>query len=328
MSKKKRLLSGIQPTGKLHLGNYLGAISNWVEMQDDYDAFYAIVDLHSLTTVYENPDALRNDKDEMALDLLACGVDPEKCCLFIQSEVPAHAELHLILSMVTPLPWLTRVPNYKGKIDDLKDKDLNTYGFLGYPVLMASDILLYQADIVPVGKDQQPHLELAREIGRRFNHLYNYDFPIPEDKLTEVPTLLGTDGRKMSKSYGNTIPITATKDDVQKKVMGMFTDPNRKRREDPGNPHVCPVFSYHQLFNSQERINFVEYACSTAKIGCVDCKKECAEKVIEALKPFREKRQDLEKDPGYVKKIFKEGTKRANDVAQDTLQGVKKAIGL
>lgn len=325
---KKRLLSGIQPTGKMHLGNYLGAVSNWVNLQNDYDSIFLIVDYHSLTSVYENPEQLRAHKRDLAIDLLSVGVDPEKCALCYQSDVPEHCELHLIFSMMTPLPWLTRVPTYKSKMDEIKDKDLNTYGFLGYPVLQAADILLYEANIVPVGQDQLPHLELTREIARRFNHLYKGDFPEPMELLTETPAIPGIDGRKMSKSYGNTIPVTASPDDIEKLVLKMLTDSNRVRRNDPGNPDICPVFGYHKLFSALERQTQIDTACRSAEIGCFDCKKECAERVIETLRPFYEKRQALLADPAYVDQVLTQGAAKARKIAQSTIQRTRQLVGL
>ncbi len=324
----KRLISGIQPTGKMHLGNYLGAISNWVKLQDNYDSYFLIADLHSLTTVYEHPQKLRDDKLDLAIDLLSCGIDPEKCCLCYQSDVPEHAELFLVLSMMSPLPWLTRVPSYKGKIEELKEKDLDTYGFLGYPVLQAADIMLYKGEIVPVGHDQIPHLELAREIARRFNHLYQPIFPEPAHLLTEFPVLPGLDGRKMSKSYGNTIPLSTPVDEMRKLVLGMFTDPNRKRRSDPGNPDICPVFAYHKIYNNPKRIGEIHLDCSTAQIGCVQCKSEFADLLIESLKEYRQRREMFLRDPGEINRILKKGAEKARAIASETLGEVKRVIGL
>ncbi len=325
---KKRLVSGIQPTGRMHLGNYLGAIQNWVSLQDDYESFFMIVDLHALTSVYEDPSQLRKSKRELAIDLLASGVDPEKACLFYQSEVVEHAELHLYLSMVTPLSWLERVPTYKGKIAELKEKDLHTYGFLGYPVLQAADILLYQGDVVPVGKDQLPHLELARQIVRRFNHLYKTDFPEADESLTHFPLLPGLDGRKMSKSYKNTIPLSSTPEEITALVLKMTTDPQRVRRNDPGNPEVCSVFSYHKLFNTEYSLKKIDAQCRAGSIGCVDCKQQCAALIVDKLATFREKRAYFEANPDIVDAVLDRGAKRASEVAKDTMKCVKKVIGL
>lgn len=323
-----RLLSGIQPTGKMHLGNYLGAIQNWVTLQDHYESYFMVVDLHSLTSVYENPAQLRTDKQNLALDLLAAGIDPQKACLFYQSDVPEHSELHLILSMITPLPWLTRVPSYKSKIEEIKDKDLDTYGFLGYPVLQAADILLYKATSVPVGKDQLPHLELSREIARRFNHFYGPIFPEPEAALTEFAILPGLDGRKMSKSYQNTLPISESAETLHSLMMGMLTDPARVKRTDPGHPDICPVFAYHTIFNTKERTSDIQNQCQKAEIGCVACKKECAGLVIDSLAEFRKKRAHFAKDLGQVNALLKQGAEKARETASATLKEVKKAVGL
>lgn len=324
----QRLISGIQPTGKMHLGNYFGAIQNWVALQESYESYFMIADYHALTTVYENPGKLREDKHELVLDLLGAGVDPEKAVLFYQSSVPEHCELHLILSMVTPLPWLTRVPTYKSKMDAIEDKDLHTYGFLGYPVLQTADILLYKGTVVPVGQDQLPHLELAREITRRFNHLIKPLFPEPEAKLTTIPVLVGTDGRKMSKSYNNTLPLSDTPEQTTQKVMRMVTDPQRVKRTDPGNPDVCSVFSYHKLLNTSDRQTAIAAACRSAEIGCVDCKRECASVLNTTLSAFRERRARFESQPDHVQEILVEGGKKAQRLAQHTLAEVKSAIGL
>jgi tryptophanyl-tRNA synthetase len=324
----KRLISGIQPTGKMHLGNYLGAVKNWVELQDQYESYFIIVDLHSLTTVYENPGQLKTDKWNLALDILAAGVDPQKACLFNQSDVPEHSELHLILSMITPLPWLQRVPTYKGKMDEIKDKDLDTYGFLGYPVLQAADIMLYKGDIVPVGRDQLPHLELTREIVRRFNHFFKSVFPEPEDKLTEFPVLPGTDGRKMSKSYKNTLDISDGPDEMEKKVLKMLTDPNRMRLTDPGNPDVCPVFDLHKIYSPNARQAEIDSACRAADIGCVACKRELASMINDSLSKFRDRRAYYEKNESEVRDILAQGAAKARGVAQETLSEVKSVIGL
>ena len=325
---RKRLLSGIQPTGQMHLGNYVGAISNWVKLQHDFDAVFLVVDLHSLTTVYDNPAQLKQDKLELAIDILAAGVDPEKCSLANQSEILEHAELHLILSMITPLPWLTRVPSYKGKILEIKEKDLDTYGFLGYPVLMAADILLYKAEIVPVGKDQVPHLELAREIARRFNHFYGNVFPEPQEQLTQFPILPGTDGRKMSKSYNNTIALSLPPEEMRQKFKKMMTDPARVRRDDTGNPDVCPVFDFHKVFSTPELQAEMAAGCRSAAIGCIDCKNHCADSVDAHLAPYRERRKTLENDLGYVQKNLAMGAERAREIASTTMTQVRSAIGL
>ncbi len=269
---KKKVLSGIQPSGKLHLGNLVGAISNWVKLQDKYDCHYFIADLHALTTGYADTDKLKANVMDVAIDMLSAGLDPEKSTLFIQSDIPEHSELHLMFSMITPLPWLERIPTYKSQIAELKEKDLGTYGFLGYPVLQAADILIYKADYVPVGQDQLPHLEFTREIARRFNHLYKEIFPIPEDLLTEAAVLPGLDGRKMSKSYGNIIAISDPPEVVARRVGEAVTDPARVKKGDKGHPDICVIYAYHKLFNKEEAKR-IKVDCSGAKIGCVECKK-------------------------------------------------------
>ncbi len=324
---KKRVLSGIQPTGKLHLGNYIGALQNWVELQDKYDCYFFIADLHALTTAYDETENLRETIRDVAIDLISVGVDPKKCCLFKQSDVPEHAELHLIFSMITPLPWLERVPTYKSKIKELKDKDLGTYGFLGYPVLQAADILIYKAEFVPVGQDQLPHLELSREIARRFNYFYKEIFPLPKDLLTEVPVLPGLDGRKMSKSYGNVIELADSPEVIKKKVGSMITDPARVKREDKGHPDVCVVYDYHKIFN--EKISKeIAKKCKNADIGCVECKKILSEKLIEMLKPIRDKRKELEAKGKSVEEILKSGAVRARKESSKTMEEVKSTMGL
>ena len=325
---KQRLVSGIQPTGQMHLGNYLGAVQNWVTLQYEYDAYFMIVDLHALTTVYEDPSELRRGKYELALDLLGAGVDPEKACLFYQSDVRQHSELHLVLSMITPLPWLERVPTYKDKMADIKEKDLHTYGFLGYPVLQAADILLYKGDVVPVGKDQLPHLELAREIVRRFNYLYKTALPEAEEKLTQFPILPGLDGKKMSKSYGNTLPISDSAEDLEKKVLRMVTDPGRVRRDDPGDPEICPVFAYHKLFTDASEVSEIDTACREASMGCVDCKRKCAASINGLLSDFRKQRAHYEGQESLVNDILRKGAQKANDVAEQTMSEIRSAIGL
>ncbi|MBT6121678.1 tryptophan--tRNA ligase [bacterium] len=325
---KKRLVSGIQPTGQMHLGNYLGAIQNWVDLQNKYESFLMIADLHSLTTLYEGTSSLKSNKMELALDLLASGIDPEKCCFYFQSDIKEHSELHLILSMLTPIPWLTRVPNYKGKIEELKEKNLDTYGFLGYPVLMAADILLYKAQTVPVGHDQIPHLELTREIARRFNHLYGDVFPIPEEILTKHPVVIGTDGKKMSKSYNNTIPINSSSEDITKLSMKMITDPNRIKRTDPGNPEICPVFSFQKIYNSPDRVQEIETLCKKGEIGCVQCKKEMGSLIGDSLSDFREKRSELKSNKKNVEEILRDGQLKAKKTASETMKEVKNALKL
>lgn len=323
---KKRLLSGIQSTGKIHLGNYFGAVKNWIEMQDEYESFYFVADLHALTTAYEQDISIKANTYEVFSDLLACGLDPNKSTIFVQSFLPQHAEFHLILSMITPLPWLERVPTYKSKIEELKGRDLNTYGFLGYPVLQAADILLYEPDLVPVGKDQAAHLELTREIARRFNFLYKTNFlKEPGDKFTEFPVIPGVDGRKMSKSYGNAIYLADDDDALVKKLKTMFTDPQRLTRKDPGNPEVCGVFDFQKIFNSQEISRLAE-GCKTAGIGCVDCKKLLIDKMIAFIAPIRKKRQMYLEDRAELDHLINLGNQKASQVAESTLQKVKELI--
>jgi len=327
MMKKKRALSGIQPSGKLHLGNLVGALSNWVGLQDKYDCFYFIADLHALTTGYAETGKLKENILDVGMDMLSAGLDPEKSTLFIQSDIPEHSELHLLFSMITPLSWLERVPTYKAQIEELKEKDLGTYGFLGYPVLQAADILIYKADVVPVGQDQLPHLELTREIARRFNYFYKEVFPLPKDLLTAAPVLPGLDGRKMSKSYGNTIGISDTPETVLKKINTAITDPARVKREDKGHPEICTIFAFHKIFNNAETKQ-ISIDCSKAKIGCVECKKLIAKRLNEYLAPIYEKRRTLEKRKDYVREVFFEGGKKAQVMARQTLSEAKKVMGI
>jgi tryptophanyl-tRNA synthetase len=321
---KKRSLSGIQATGKIHLGNYYGAIQNWVNLQNTYNAFYFVADLHALTTSYEQNISIKDNTYEVIADLLASGINPDKSTLFVQSYLPEHAELHLILSMITPLSWLERVPTYKSKIEELKSRDLHTYGFLGYPVLQSADILMYLADVVPVGKDQAPHLELTREIARRFNYLYNTNFlKEPEDIYTETPILQGTDGRKMSKSYNNAIYLADEEEVVVKKIQTMFTDPQRLKRSDPGNPEICGIFALQKIYGNN---NDIEQGCKNATIGCVDCKKKLLEKLLCFLQPIREKRKEFISDKSELDRIIHSGNQKAKEIAKDTLDNIKEII--
>jgi tryptophanyl-tRNA synthetase len=269
--KKKIVLSGARPTGDIHLGNYFGALENWVKMQDQYNCHFFIADWHALTTGYAETASLRENCLSLMADFLACGLDPERSVLFLQSKVMEHAELFLLFSMATPLAWLERCPTYKDMMSQLREKDIATYGFLSYPCLQAADILIYKADFVPVGEDQLPHLELTREIARRFNFLYKSVFPEPQPLMTPVKLLPGTDGRKMSKSYGNTVTFADTPDEVRRKVMNMVTDPARIRRNDPGHPEICPVFAFHKVFSPDE-VTEIECSCRKGEIGCVQCK--------------------------------------------------------
>ena len=324
----KRVLSGIQPTGRAHLGNYVGAIQNWIKLQHEHECFFFIADYHALTTVYENTQNIAEDSFQLAVDLLAAGLDPSKCTLFLQSHVPEHTELHLIFSMFTPLGWLERVPSYKDKLEQMQGTDLHTYGFLGYPVLQAADILLYKADYVPVGKDQLPHLELTREIGRRFNHLYKGKFPEPDALLTQAPFLPGTDGRKMSKSYNNTLPLSDAIEVNHKAVLKMTTDPARIKRTDPGDPSKCPVYTYHQIFSTPETQMSVAEGCRSAGIGCVDCKKQLLLHMDAHFAGYRARREELLGQKQQVLSILENGAKQARAVAQATMLEVKSAVKL
>jgi len=325
---KKRVLSGMQPSGLLHLGNLLGALENWRKLQDQYECYYFIADWHALTTNYADTSKIRTHVKEMVIDWLSAGLDPEKAVLFQQSLVPEHAVLHVLLSMSTPLPWLERVPTYKEKMDQIHDREMNTYGFLGYPVLQAADILIYKAHFVPVGIDQLPHLELTREIGRRFDQLYGEIFPEPQPLMTEYPKLPGTDGRKMSKSYGNTINMSDSPEAITKKVMAMVTDPARVRRNDPGNPDICPLFALDKIFAPKEWCDHVNVECRRAGIGCVDDKKELLKHLLAYLKPMQERRQELVADPKRITDIIQEGSRKARVIAAQTLAEVNEAMKL
>ncbi len=386
----------MRPTGRLHLGHLVGALQNWVRLQHEYESYHFVADWHALTSDYADPSELRSNTQDMVMDWLAVGLDPEKATFFLQSLLPEHAELHLLFSMVTPLGWLERVPTYKEQLENVRDRDLRTYGFLGYPVLQAADILMYKADYVPVGEDQVPHVELTREIARRFNRAYgeltlpelpdegwfglatqtgvasvidarvlmdpavpttekkaaiqrafrraSVDskayylnnglgtvrgvFPEPQALLTLTPKLPGTDGRKMSKSYGNTILLSDPPEIVSSKVADMMTDPARKRRRDPGNPDICPVFDHHKLFSSREVIDRVNRECRTAAIGCVDCKKLMAQNLNAYLAPIQERRQPYEDNPQKVWDVLDQGTSKARKVARATMAEVRAAVKL
>ncbi|MCP2520036.1 tryptophan--tRNA ligase [Candidatus Aminicenantes bacterium AC-335-A11] len=324
---KKIVLSGMRPTGALHLGHIAGALRNWIKLQDKYECYYSIVSWHALSSEYKNSKVIKNYIFELAVDWLSAGLDPEKSVIFLQSEVKEHAELHLLLSMIIPLPWLERVPTFKEMQKQLPDKELNTYGFLGYPVLQTADIIIYKANYVPVGEDQVYHIELAREIVRRFNRFFGKVFPEPEVLLTEVPRLAGTDGRKMSKSYNNAIYIGDPPSVIEEKIKPMVTDTRRKRRSDPGEPNDCPVFTLHKAFTPEEKINELAQACRKASIGCLDCKKVIIDELIEEFAPLREKRNELLKNPKIVWDILEEGNKKARKKAQQTMEEVRKAIG-
>jgi tryptophanyl-tRNA synthetase len=325
--KKGRVFSGARPTGRQHLGNYLGAIKNYVALQDDYNCVYCIVDLHALTTV-DTTENLKLNTREMALDFLAAGIRPEETIIFVQSHVPQVTELHTILSMVTPLGKLTALPTFKEKVR--QNPDNVNYGLVGYPVLMTADIVLYKADVVPVGIDQAPHLEFAREIVRSFNYHYNTDVLIePMMKNTEIPKVIGIDGKdKMSKSLDNHIEIAATPEETHKRIMQMVTDPQRVRRDDPGDPDVCNVFSLHKTFSSAEEVAMIDVECRRAGIGCVDCKKMFSKNLNAHFEPFRERRAALEAEPDYVKDVLADGAARAQAIARVTIAEVKDAVGL
>ncbi|MFP5227758.1 MAG: tryptophan--tRNA ligase [Acidobacteriota bacterium] len=333
VSERKRVLSGMRPTGKLHLGNYMGALHNWVRLQDAYDCYFFIADWHALTTDYADPSQIAANKREVILDYLAAGLDPARSVLFVQSDVKAHAELHLLLSMITSVGWLERVPTYKEQQENIRDKDLSTYGFLGYPLLQAADILLYQPAFVPVGQDQVAHVELTREVARRFNQMYKGSagaeiLPEPQALLTPAPKLPGTDGRKMSKSYGNTILLSDPEAEIRAKIKPMVTDPARIRRKDPGNPDKCPVGDLHKIFSNQETIAKVYEGCTTAGIGCIECKSWTADAIVATLAPIQERRVQFEQNPGLVTDILAEGARRATARAEQTMQEVRSAMGV
>lgn len=319
------IFSGMRPTGKLHIGNYYGALTNWIQLQNEYKCYYGVVDWHALTTGYDNTSMMKENMIEMVIDWLSAGIDPNKSTLLIQSHVPEHAELHLLLSMITPLAWLERNPVLKEQVRDLNLKENMGYGLLGYPVLMASDILIYKSNAVPVGEDQSPHVELAREIGRRFNNLYNHVFPIPKLKLSHTPRIPGTDGRKMSKSLKNDISLSDKPEDIKNKVLSMITDPRKIRLSDPGHPEVCVVYKYHEIFNKKEFQN-IEIDCRKAQLGCVACKKRLAEVLIQSFQSFREKRNYYEKNSQLVWEILMKGSEEARKVAKKTLSEVRKAM--
>jgi len=323
--KKGTILSGMRPTGALHLGNYFGALENWVKLQDEYNCYFFVADWHALTTGYEDTTQVKKNINDLVVDWISAGLDPEKCVIFLQSSMLEHAELHLLFSMTTPLSWLYRCPTYKDQLNQMKDKNITTYGFLGYPCLQAADILIYKADYVPVGEDQLPHLELTREIARRFNHMYGEVFPEPEAILTKAKVLPGTDGRKMSKSYNNTIALSDSPDEIRRKVKTMVTDPARIRKDDPGHPEVCTVFSFHKIFNESE-VPEIEEQCRGGKIGCVQCKKKLADKMIEYLGPIYERRQDILKKPDMIKEVICMGNKKAKEVSQKTMEEVRRAM--
>jgi tryptophanyl-tRNA synthetase len=325
---RKVVLSGLRPTGRVHLGNYFGAIRNWVELQDVYDCYFFVADWHALTSDYADPSAIPQSTFDAVADWLAAGLDPDRATIFLQSAVKQHAELHLLLSMVVPIPWLERVPTFKEQQQQLADRDLNTYGFLGYPLLQTADIIVYRADAVPVGEDQAAHLELSREIVRRFNNFYGPVFPEPQALFTANPKVPGIDGRKMSKSYGNTISLTASEDEIREKVSNLFTDPNRVRRKDPGNPDICNLYQFHHLFSDEQTRARVDHECRTAQIGCVDDKKLLAGIMIEQLAPIRKRREEIDREPSIVWDVLRQGNREAAERAEETLERVRSAMNL
>ena len=331
---KKRVLSGMRATGKLHLGNYVGALANWLKLQNQYDCYFFIADWHALTTDYADTSRVKQNSLEVTLDWLAAGLDPEKCALFLQSHVLQHAELHLLFSMITPLGWLERVPTYKEQQQNLREKDLNTYGFLGYPLLQAADILIYRAEFVPVGEDQVAHIELTREVARRFNQFYKPPdrtgevFPEPQPLLTPTPKLPGTDGRKMSKSYDNFILLSDPEAVVRTKLKTMVTDPARVRRTDPGNPDVCPVGDLHKIFSGADVNAKVQEGCRSAGIGCIECKGWAADSLLRTLEPMQERRRKYEANPKLAWEIIEAGTNKARAAAEETMRQVRDAMGM
>ncbi len=346
-NSRKRVLSGMRSTGKLHLGNFVGALQNWVGMQDKYECFFFVADWHALTTDYADTSRVKENSIEVLLDWLAAGLDPERCTMFIQSHVPQHAELHLLFSMITPLGWLERVPTYKEQRENIAEKDLGTYGFLGYPLLQSADILIYKGDFVPVGEDQVPHVELTREVARRFNQFYNFVehipnpsltglpttslrfvFPEPQPLLTPTPKLPGTDGRKMSKSYGNTIMLTDPEPVVRQKLKTMVTDPARVRRTDPGNPDLCPVGDLHKIFSSGETMAKVNAGCRSAGIGCIECKGWAADALVQILNPMQERRKKYEENPRLAWDILEAGSAKARVVASATMDEVRASMNM
>ncbi len=329
MTKKGRILSGHRPTGRLHIGHYEGTLRTWAALQDDYDCFFEIADWHALTTGYADIETMQERIEQIAIDWLASGLDPERSTLFVQSDVPEHAELFLLLGMVTPVSWLERCPTYKDQIANLTDGTGPGFGLLGYPVLQAADIVIYRANVVPVGEDQLPHLELTREIVRRFNNIYGETFPEPEAMLSEFALVPGIDGRKMSKSYDNAIALADAPDEVQAKMRSMFTDPEKLRMGDPGHPGKCPVFVYHRMYQDDEaRLEEIKTECEAGRLGCVDCKIEATEKLLEKVGPVMERRRELSENLDYVHEVLREGAAKASKVARETMSEVRTAMHL
>lgn len=325
---KKRVLSGIQPSGKLHIGNLVGALQNWVRLQEQYECYYFIADWHALTSQYADTSRLNEYISDVVLNCLAAGLDPQKATIFRQSHILEHAELHVLLSMITPLGWLERVPTFKEKQEAVTDRDMNTYGFFGYPVLQTADILIYKANYVPVGVDQVPHLEITREICRRFNNFYSEVFPEPEALLTEFPKVPGTDGRKMSKTYDNCIYLSDTAKDVEQKIRTMPTDPQRIKRTDKGDPELSPVYQLHKVFSSKEEQNEVAEGCRTAGIGCIDCKKILIKNLFSVLEPLWERRKHFLDRPGELKDIIASGSVKARKTVSETMAQVRGAMNI
>ncbi|MBI2361389.1 MAG: tryptophan--tRNA ligase [Deltaproteobacteria bacterium] len=322
------IVSGARPTGRLHLGHLHGALKNWVRLQSGYRCFFFVADWHALTTDYASPEGIEQNTLEMVMDWLSVGLDPKRCVLFRQSRIKEHAELHLLLSMITPVSWLERNPTYKEQMRELEGRDLSTYGFLGYPVLQAADIIMYKANKVPVGVDQAPHVELTREIVRRFNQVYRPIFPEPEVLLTETQKLPGLDGRKMSKSYNNAVFLSDPPKEIDQKLSRMMTDPARVTRKDPGEPLKCPAFQLHQIYCTPDEIDYVTKGCRTAGIGCLECKKIMIKHVVEELAPFQEKRAGYERRPAEVKEVLAAGNRVAQEQAAQTMSEVRNVLGL
>ena len=328
MAERQIVLSGMRSTGKLHLGHYFGTLKNWVALQERHDCYFFAADWHALTSEYEDPSQVTRNTIEAFADWIAAGIDPERAVVFVQSMVPEHAELHLLLSMITPLGWLERVPTYKEQLREIEGRDLSTYGFLGYPVLQTADIVLYRAHFVPVGEDQASHLEMSREIVRRFNSMYRPVFPEPQALFTPTPRVPGLDGRKMSKSYGNAINLSDTADEVRAKCKTMFTDPLRIRRTDPGHPETCNLFAFHRLLSPAELAEDVATKCRAAEIGCVEDKRLIAEQIIALVEPLRRRREELLADHGALLELLRRGSQRARERAAETMAQVRDALGL
>jgi len=327
--KQGTILSGMRPTGRLHLG-HLSVLQNWNKLQDKYNCYFMVANWHALTTAYDEAGQTVENTREMVLDWLTVGLDPKRSTIFVQSDVKEHAELHLLFSLITPVSWLERCPTYKDQVQQFREqgKDITTYGFLGYPLLQAADILIYKANVVPVGEDQLPHLELCREVARRFNYIYQQKvFPEPQSYLAEVALVPGIDGRKMSKSYGNHIPLATTPEEIQAKVRQMITDPERIHAKDPGHPDVCNIYAFHRIFNQPE-VEELDRVCRRGEIGCVPCKKKLAQILIEFLSPYWERRRELEKDTDYVWDVLRDGGKKARHKARQTMEEVRAAMGL